>query len=189
MCGEHWLRAGAWSAQTGSSPHVRGTQCHTVIAILNTGIIPACAGNTSRHAAHGSACRDHPRMCGEHVWPGVIGLPHRGSSPHVRGTQASVSGVCGRSGIIPACAGNTALLSRSSRSRRDHPRMCGEHELLSTVVQSAQGSSPHVRGTLKVRFGAHFERGIIPACAGNTRNFDIILVASRDHPRMCGEHC
>ena len=31
-------------------------------------------------------------------------------------------------------------------------------------------------------------RGIIPACAGSTSQADSSGTASRDHPRMCGEH-
>ena len=30
-------------------------------------------------------------------------------------------------GIIPACAGNTWRSSTAPRTRRDHPRVCGEH--------------------------------------------------------------
>ena len=50
------------------------------------------------------------------------------------------------------------------------------------------GSSPRVRGT---RFDAivdDVERGIIPACAGNTRRGRAKHQGARDHPRVCGEH-
>ena len=71
-------------------------------------------------------------------------------------------------GIIPACAGNTASETDITASRRDHPRVCGEHAAL-----HGQGD-----GGL----------GIIPACAGNTASRRRCPKGSWDHPRVCGEH-
>ena len=55
---------------------------------------------------------DHPRMCGEHqpfftkmrVW--------QGSSPHVRGARPKLLVTSTGDGIIPACAGSTAMQRR-----------------------------------------------------------------------------
>ena len=113
-------------------------------------------------------------------------------------------------GIIPACAGSTVLLSRliaaspgsspharGARARfgvggqqlRDHPRMRGEHK---------------AKSGWRIRM-----EGIIPACAGSTRTgrtFVLMSLGSSphargarmvpstrkgfwwDHPRMRGEH-
>ena len=46
MCGEHNERGINGLADTGSSPHVRGTLAGLVLGRLSHGIIPACAGNT-----------------------------------------------------------------------------------------------------------------------------------------------
>ena len=152
-------------------PRIRGEHsarlgAHAVLA----GIIPAYAGNTSdmsseRPDPRGSSPHtrgtrgrvrhrqgrglDHPRMRGEHLFdgdnqphmlriiPAYAGNTHRlkactggweGSSPHTRGTQEA------RRWPWP--------------SRRDHPRIRGEHR--------------------RDRRGALVVAGIIPAYAGNT---------------------
>ena len=66
--------------------------------------------------------------------------------------------------------------------------MCGEHTLVVMASLAGVGSSPHVRGTPDLRLVRVHALGIIPACAGNTRRHLISPAASRDHPRMCGEH-
>ena len=50
------------------------------------------------------------------------------------------------------------------------------------------GSSPRVRGTLRQGQGPVRVRGIIPACAGNTRPSTARRCRAGDHPRVCGEH-
>ena len=188
MCGEHTVDRPTKKDRMGSSPHVRGTLHTIVLHVAPQGIIPACAGNTYAATSTGVTCGDHPRMCGEHP---VVPDPHSsmmGSSPHVRGTHRGRWARCSRAGIIPACAGNTRAAAGWRASRRDHPRMCGEHALQPYKRGLALGSSPHVRGTL--RGGEDFVGGvgIIPACAGNTRVRKGRDGRAGDHPRMCGEH-
>ena len=50
------------------------------------------------------------------------------------------------------------------------------------------GSSPRMRGTLAGTIPVDAVHGIIPAYAGNTRRFSRFRTATRDHPRVCGEH-
>ena len=52
-----------------------------------------------------------------------------------------------KGGIIPACAGNIVQKTCAIQPRRDHPRVCGEHQMF--------------------YFYYRLTRGIIPACAGN----------------------
>ena len=127
-------------------------------------------------------------MCGEHNAFGAWKVEKRGSSPRVRGTLSHPLLAAGGVGIIPACAGNTVIAGFGVGGHWDHPRVCGEHTSLSSGLISVMGSSPRVRGTLHriERQGAG--RGIIPACAGNTRTWDAAARPSRDHPRVCGEH-
>ena len=66
--------------------------------------------------------------------------------------------------------------------------MRGEHPVSTERLVSLPGSSPHVRGALVARPVAHHGVGIIPACAGNTTAASSRRRASRDHPRMRGEH-
>ena len=90
--------------------------------------------------------------------------------------------------IIPACAGNTSQSRTRNEQKWDHPRVCGEHIPYTTYGRTCQGSSPRVRGTQFLRFGASIVPGIIPACAGNTSLNTKCLRVGRDHPRVCGEH-
>ena len=72
---------------------------------------------------------DHPRMCGEHLMLLTISALTVGSSPHVRGAP-DITGDGGTNrGIIPACAGSTVGKWRNYCLIRDHPRMCGEHDV------------------------------------------------------------
>ena len=71
-------------------------------------------------------------------------------------------------GIIPAHAGNTWRVRYDCHLRRDHPRACGEHQRFSDFPNSLQGSSPRMRGTLRLHEDGSASLGIIPAHAGNT---------------------
>ena len=71
-------------------------------------------------------------------------------------------------GIIPACAGSTTGSPGRAHSRRDHPRMCGEHTKELAIGECTVGSSPHVRGARLTLSTQPPATGIIPACAGST---------------------
>ena len=127
VCGEHVKPSGVFRATSGSSPRMRGTQAVRVPSPSMGGIIPAYAGNTSLCAYAFHCHRDHPRVCGEHVYCPPPEAGTRGSSPRMRGTLAGILYSLRRTGIIPAYAGNTILAPRSIIQLRDHPRVCGEH--------------------------------------------------------------
>ena len=91
-----------------------------------------------------------------------------GSSPHARGARCLRRDREHRRGIIPACAGSTSLTCFRVMTRRDHPRMRGEHKYY--IIKTMRRA------------------GIIPACAGSTTARAGIWFARRDHPRMRGEH-
>ena len=65
--------------------------------------------------------------------------------------------------------------------------MCGEQLLPIYTSLSCLGSSPRVRGTGSSNNVIKAATGIIPACAGNSRNPRFLDGKSRDHPRVCGE--
>ena len=128
-------------------------------------------------------------MCGEHHMATHDCNATRGSSPRVRGTRPTRRLFWRYYGIIPACAGNTPPSTARRWFRRDHPRVCGEHEEDEYLIMRELGSSPRVRGTLhNVGRGLGVD-GIIPACAGNTPVDDDGYTVDGDHPRVCGEHC
>ena len=168
MRGEHFSQRVSMDDETGSSPHARGTLLPGQARGRPSGIIPACAGNTSADMSSSPFSRDHPRMRGEH---GVIRcsiLTSWGSSPHARGTPVRISVNQPVSGIIPACAGNTNGERFGPSVRRDHPRMRGEHIRRMVGRLLIGGSSPHARGTPSGSFRSCGCSRIIPACAGNT---------------------
>ncbi len=168
MRGEHGWVDYDETHHTGSSPHARGTQVLLDLMEFDTGIIPACAGNTMSVTTIPSKIWDHPRMRGEHIRKNTKNDTPKGSSPHARGTLQLNIKLCGIGGIIPACAGNTGIRSIVRRITRDHPRMRGEHSTLKVFLDAILGSSPHARGTPTIRPLAGKGDGIIPACAGNT---------------------
>ena len=147
VCGEHTGDTSTWRRSAGSSPRVRGTLDAVAVGQAGHGIIPACAGNTVPAMTSNVQTGDHPRVCGEHCQFFAFGRLSGGSSPRVRGTPGHARGHRAHRGIIPACAGNTNGTRRLSAIRGDHPRVCGEHSLISQQAQNAQGSSPRVRGT------------------------------------------
>ena len=71
-------------------------------------------------------------------------------------------------GNIPACAGTTGALVGEACSFREHPRMRGDHWIISMSRATAMGTSPHARGPLSADAKAKVLRGNIPACAGTT---------------------
>ena len=153
MRGEHCQCVGLVLLLKGSSPHARGTPANTLRQRTVNGIIPACAGNTSVAVCAAGNTRDHPRMRGEHAGLVCFVVGRWGSSPHARGTQPAGRIQYDSKGIIPACAGNTLLLSVSTSSTEDHPRMRGEHTPITDMHEVGEGSSPHARGTPVLPFG------------------------------------
>ena len=70
-------------------------------------IIPAYAGSTGRTCCIACSRRDHPRVCGEHVYKEIAGRVYRGSSPRMRGALEKLPAGPYVAGIIPAYAGST----------------------------------------------------------------------------------
>ena len=167
---------------------MRGTLARVGHLRPQSGIIPAYAGNTSCRKCGCVPRWDHPRICGEHQFSNVHGRQQRGSSPHMRGTHSRWKTAAVPLGIIPAYAGNTCRYIRHWFSARDHPRICGEHIASNKLYNRPSGSSPHMRGTPGARYAVWHYAGIIPAYAGNTSLVILIMLAMRDHPRICGEH-
>ena len=127
VCGEHLARGTTPPRQSGSSPRMRGTHDVLRLSAVDSGIIPAYAGNTRASRARFVLSWDHPRVCGEHIIAVPFALGCMGSSPRMRGTLSDTVRIASVSGIIPAYAGNTLTLSCNEMKRRDHPRVCGEH--------------------------------------------------------------
>ena len=111
-----------------------------------------------------------------------------GPSPRARGAHRVAALDPVEKGTIPACAGSTSQGSDGLVRRRDHPRVRGEHMMDMDQLLSARGPSPRARGALILATATVGVAGTIPACAGSTTRRDLSSSASRDHPRVRGEH-
>ena len=106
-CGEHTLMTLPSSKAIGSSPRMRGTLQSGQPLRLIQRFIPAHAGNTSTDWDWTAFSTVHPRACGEHVMPLLIGVNLCGSSPRMRGTPLAPTQAPLSCRFIPAHAGNT----------------------------------------------------------------------------------
>jgi hypothetical protein len=92
------------------------------------------------------------------------------------------------SGITPAYAGTTSLLTVILTEAPDHPRLRGDYEVDHQEPSMTFGSPPPTRG-LPVR-RANEQRGarITPAYAGTTVTSAPSFSRSTDHPRLRGDY-
>ena len=144
--GEHIGDADDGPRLSGSSPHTRGAPSAPRHTTRTAGIIPAYAGSTSTPALPTGSPRDHPRIRGEHRLRPRVVHAQKGSSPHTRGALEPVGGHVDVAGIIPAYAGSTRPCDADRRRFADHPRIRGEHQVLTVPGDALEGSSPHTRG-------------------------------------------
>ena len=150
----------------GLSPRVRGNRPGWAGRPVQSGPIPACAGQPSHHKSAIEFGRAYPRVCGATTRRLVTVLASWGLSPRVRGNRNSqnLSGMI--FGPIPACAGQPFQLFSLSIYSRAYPRVCGATAGCTFRAASNRGLSPRVRGNRKkspLRVGCG---GPIPACAG-----------------------
>ena len=173
---------------SGSSPHTRGALLKIVNLTCREGIIPAYAGSTFWMLGFVLVVGDHPRIRGEHREYFAMWVLTHGSSPHTRGALALLQRTLAQRRIIPAYAGSTPASPPASATRRDHPRIRGEHAERRGSALGFEGSSPHTRGARDETPGTRGRGRIIPAYAGSTDGRRGRPGGSRDHPRIRGEH-
>ena len=111
-----------------------------------------------------------------------------GSSPLARGTLAFFIRHITHTRLIPARAGNIAIMTSTSTPAAAHPRSRGEHANSLFIFPRPPGSSPLARGTFLGVFSVIIEFRLIPARAGNIMNVQFSPGALTAHPRSRGEH-
>ena len=168
MCGEKESNIGGYVSTVGSPPHVRGKVRRLTLERLFTGITPACAGKSTKLRNAIRSKWDHPRMCGEKSAASTCPICARGSPPHVRGKVKENQTLWYEDRITPACAGKSYIRLALLHPTWDHPRMCGEKQLVAELPKTSLGSPPHVRGKGFVHRHNVFRQGITPACAGKS---------------------
>ena len=105
--GDTWAE---WPLGVGSPPLARGTVLYCAHSCISFGITPACAGNSVDKAHALYELGDHPRLRGEQYTALPPATRILGSPPLARGTVKSGAGMDSKSGITPACAGNSFLV-------------------------------------------------------------------------------
>ena len=110
-----------------------------------------------------------------------------GSSPLMRGKDADGDSLVRCGGIIPAHAGKRVPERGQHRSKRDHPRSCGEKNLRWYRAMQKRGSSPLMREKVLWPVSICWGMRIIPAHAGKRITIKRYCCSGRDHPRSCGE--
>ena len=113
MCGEKWILPASPPTALGSPPRVRGKGCCRLPCSQRTGITPACAGKSNTSDTRGNSPRDHPRVCGEKLYPICFSMEPLGSPPRVRGKGLVLLATLWPLGITPACAGKRLKRSHS----------------------------------------------------------------------------
>ena len=170
----------------GASPRLRGKQPVAGGVQVGRGCIPAPAGET-RPGPHSRWSRPvHPRACGGNN-PALTGrAADDGASPRLRGKRAAPRHRGGRSGCIPAPAGETSRRAPALSRRWVHPRACGGNGRGTPAAGGCRGASPRLRGKLHHPLGRGGRRGCIPAPAGETGCPAGSAGGWGVHPRACG---
>ena len=155
---------------TGSSPHTRGT-------LLHGGVLSDSSG-------------DHPRIRGEHLvfpfdFPFGIGIIPAYAGNTLRW---EMHGVCPM-GSSPHTRGTRSWPRSSSRWRRDHPRIRGEHQPETKKKEGFSGIIPAYAGNTHFAELVHAEgEGSSPHTRGTPLVSDRTPLVAGDHPRIRGEH-
>ena len=133
-CGENARDVRDFAAGWGSSPRMRGKHSPYRGRLKPSRLIPAHAGKTFAGVFGGIQSEAHPRACGENLSAVNTRFNSEGSSPRMRGKPALETVPLYARGLIPAHAGKTTKRALQDRSKRAHPRACGENAERSGVL-------------------------------------------------------
>ena len=107
-CGENFFAPPLCGRVLGSPPRMRGKRQTADVTVDDMRITPADAGKTAMLLSSKTACRDHPRGCGENRRTRGGQQQRVGSPPRMRGKPTEI--LCREGGlwITPADAGKTS---------------------------------------------------------------------------------
>ena len=187
LCGEKISFRLTLYKRSGSPPPMRGKVITFFLLSVKIRITPAYAGKSRNFRLSSASQRDHPRLCGEKTRPHTPWQRMLGSPPPMRGKVADKIAHIIRQGITPAYAGKSQSANDVCSHLKDHPRLCGEKVLASTVMACDRGSPPPMRGKVVNVIGVVLVTRITPAYAGKSTKKCCCCCVSEDHPRLCGE--
>ena len=150
--GKTWNKDLAPAPMSGTSPRMRGKHLVSSNGIHVLRNIPAYAGKTSTNSPHARLNREHPRVCGENKVFKGLSLGKKGTSPRMRGKPKRQPQITDRVRNIPAYAGKTLRSPATQVIHAEHPRVCGENGAALLVPAVRWGTSPRMRGKLRIYF-------------------------------------
>ena len=130
--------------------------------------------------------RDHPRIRGTNGRSSNNPCMIVGSSPHTRDKFHAIRMWVWCCRIIPAYAGQIGWSVILYFPEWDHPRIRGTNADDAKEMNSRLGSSPHTRDKYSVISPKWFCLRIIPAYAGQMKDFSFPHSRFQDHPRIRG---
>ena len=172
-CGENLVLVSVKKPFLGSPPRMRGKRAPTAVTVAGQGITPADAGKTALAVADGVPAKDHPRGCGENRTVFKYLFTATGSPPRMRGKQINNFFNIIVLRITPADAGKTGFDQAALMTGMDHPRGCGENDILPSTFKQSLGSPPRMRGKLFISPLYHNYLRITPADAGKTSKHEV----------------
>ena len=132
--------------------------------------------------------KDHPRVCGEKLYPICFNMEPLGSPPRMRGKGRALLCSSPSPGITPAYAGKSARDENRKNAARDHPRVCGEKNIPQIHISRSTGSPPRMRGKAGKSHRCNHQPGITPAYAGKSLSAACrVLRVLGSPPRMRGK--
>ena len=170
----------------GLSPRVRGNLPYSTSPVLQTGSIPACAGEPAEDQAEATCEEVYPRVCGGTGRKRGGSRPGCGLSPRVRGNRTGCVVPGRRGGSIPACAGEPRRTLLTAELAGVYPRVCGGTPRTLGQFRLLSGLSPRVRGNQGCNERQAEARRSIPACAGEPLVYRRLATSRAVYPRVCG---
>jgi len=171
----------------GSTPHARGSTPPYFSIAAEIRVYPACAGIHPRRASPRTMRERLPRMRGDPpstLLPIAKGIE---STPHARGSTCRYRTRWPLMLVYPACAGIHPPRKRTGCASRRLPRMRGDPPCDKTRRTTADGSTPHARGSTLSRHISHPTMYVYPACAGIHLIPGRIMIGIQGLPRMRGD--
>ena len=130
--------------------------------------------------------RVYPRVGGGNLSRLGLAISICGLSPRGRGKRAHAVHIHNYRRSIPAWAGETDTTSAGKRTQPVYPRVGGGNTGARIPGELAEGLSPRGRGKRRYRYSKGFQRGSIPAWAGETMRAPVPSCSKPVYPRVGG---
>lgn len=185
VCEEHIKYVYKSPSRLGTSPHMRRSPQNRTDDVRCSRIIPTYAGNTGGGIVPHVAARDHPCVCGEHEQYLIACSTVPGSPPRMQGALERVPRLPYTRRIIPAYAGST-YRGCQPIFLGEHPRLCGEHMMLSSSSTFVIGIPLHIRGARIMNHQNHMSAGASPRMRGALQSYQRQCSIDRIIPAYAG---